>query len=162
MPAIEDYETESGYDAPIQFWLDYWKEQGVKFPADLDPLMIKALISVESSFDPKARSKDKKSTASGLMQVTDQMVRVLGGFPNKKCYIEARRNLIHVNYEDKLDPLVNIALGVRLLGHKHSQAPKKYGDGARASLIGYHQWNFKGEVYADEVLKRYRNAKRPK
>lgn len=162
LPAIEGYKTGSEYDAPIQFWLDYWKEQGVKFPADLDPLMIKALISVESSFDPKARPKDKKSTASGLMQITDQMVRVLGGFPNKEGYIEARKNLVHVDYEDKLDPVSNVALGVRLLGHKYSQAPKKYGNGARAALAGYHQWNSKGETYADEVLKRYHKARRSK
>ncbi len=162
LPAIKNYNSGAEYDALIQFWLVYWKKQGLKFPADLDPLMIKALISYESSFNPKLKSKDKKSTASGLMQVTDQMVRVMGGFPNKEGYIEARRNLLHVSYEDKLDPVINIALGVRLLGHKYSQAPKKYGNDARTALIGYHQWNSEGESYADEVLKRYGQARRSK
>lgn len=79
--------------------------------------MIKTLIAVESTFDPKATSKVKGSTASGLMQVTDQMVSLLGGGANKDDYIEIRKALIHINKKDKLDPVVNIALGIRLLGH---------------------------------------------
>lgn len=58
--------------------------------------------------------------ASGLMQVTDQMVRIVGEFPNKKKWIECKNNLIHVTKEDKLDPVVSIALGTRILGHKYS------------------------------------------
>ena len=150
------------YDSLIQFWLDYWKSQGVPFPEDLEPLMIKALIAVESSFNPKARTKDPHSTAAGLMQVTDQSLRVLGGFPNKAKWIEARDHLIHVSKEDKLDPVVNIALGIRLLGHKYTQTPKKYPKTARGALIGYHQWNTEGEVYADEVLARYKNSLKPR
>lgn len=157
---IESYPEGNDYDSLIQFWLDYWKSQGVKFPEDLDPLIIKALISVESSFNPKARSKDPKSTASGLMQVTDQSLRVLGGFPNKDKWIEMRKHLIHVHKVDKLDPVVNIALGIRLLAHKFSQTPKKYSKNARSALIGYHQWNKKGEAYADEVLSRYEKSKK--
>jgi hypothetical protein len=146
------------YDSLIQFWLIYWKSEGVQFPDDLDPLVIKTLIAIESSFNPKAKSKDPKSTASGLMQVTDQSLRVLGGFPNKAKWIEAREHLIHVTREDKLDPVVNIALGIRLLGHKFSQVPKRYSKNAKAALIGYHQWNKKGEAYADEILSLYRKS----
>jgi len=40
------------------------------------------------------------------MQVTDQSFRVLGGFPNKKKWIEARKHLIHVTKKDKFDPVV--------------------------------------------------------
>jgi len=159
---IDGYSKGDEYDSVVQFWLDYWKSQGVKFPDDLDPLMIKALISVESSFNPKAKSKDPKSTASGLMQVTDQMLRVLEGHPNAKKWIEARDHLIHVAKADKLDPIVNIALGIRILGHKFSQIPKRYPKTARGALIGYHQWNEKGEAYADEVLSRYENARNKK
>ena len=158
LPRIENYNKGDEYDSVIQFWLDYWKEQGVQFPKDLDALMIKALISVESSFNPREVSKDPKSTASGLMQVTDQMVRVLGGFPNKKGYIEARKNLIHIKYEDKLDPNVNTALGIRLLGHKYSQIPKGNPKNARNTLKMYHQWGEQSEAYANEVLSRYRKA----
>lgn len=125
LPRIEGYSKGDEYDAVIQFWLDYWKDQGVKFPDDLDPLIIKALISVESSFNPKAKSKDPKSSASGLMQVTDKMLRILGGHLNKKKWIEARDHLIHVTKADKLDPVVSIALGIRLLGHKFSHNIQK-------------------------------------
>jgi hypothetical protein len=150
------------YDSAVQFWLDYWKSQGIKFPDDFDPLMIKALIALESSFNPNAKSKDPKSTASGLMQVTDQALRVLSGFPNAKEWIEARDHLVHVTKEEKNDPIVNIALGIRLLGHKYSQIPKGYLKNSRGALIGYNQWNKKGEAYADEILSMYEQAKKKK
>ncbi|OQW50614.1 MAG: hypothetical protein A4S09_02130 [Proteobacteria bacterium SG_bin7] len=159
---VDDYPQGDEYDSLIQFWLDYWKPQGLKFPDDLDPLMIKALISVESSFNPKAKSKDPKSTASELMQVTDQSLRVLGGFPNKEKWIETRKHLIHVTKADKLDPVVSVALGTRLLAHKFSQVPKKYPKNARSTFVGYNQWNKKGEAYADEVLARYEKARKKK
>ena len=155
---IAGYPNGNDYDSLISFWLNYWKSQNVKFPEDLDPLLIKALISLESGFDPKAKSKDPKSTASGLMQITNQMVRVLGGFPNKQGYIEAQKNLVHVQYKDKQDPVVSIALGIRLLAHKYSQIPKGYQKDARNTLKMYHQWNRHGEDYADEVLSRYKKA----
>lgn len=156
---IERYENNEDYDSLIQFWLEYWKSQGIKFPDDLDPLIIKALISKESSFNPNAKSKNPKSTASGLMQVTDQMVRVLGGFPNKDGYIEVRKNLIHIKYEDKFDPVINIALGIRLFAHKYSQIPKGHHKNAKNTLKSYHQWNKHGEVYAEEILSRYRRSR---
>lgn len=156
---IENHKKGQEYDALIQFWLEYWKSEGVTFPKDLDPLMIKALISVESSFNPRAKSTDPKSTAAGLMQVTDQALRVLGGFPNKEKWIETRTHLIHVTKADKLDPVVSVALGIRLLAHKYSQIPERYPKNARSALVGYNQWNKKGEEYADEVLARYENAR---
>lgn len=162
LKSIIDFPQGDEYDFLIQFWLDYWSSQGLKFPDDLDPLMIKALISVESGFNPKAKSKDSKSTASGLMQVTDQSLRVLGGFPNKEKWIETRKHLIHVTKIDKLDPVVSVALGTRLLAHKFSQLPKKYTKNARSMFVGYNQWNKKGEAYADEVLARYEKARTKK
>ena len=54
----------------IQFWTDYWKEKKV-LHEQVDPLLIKALIAAESSFRPGVRTKDPKSTAAGLMQVTE-------------------------------------------------------------------------------------------
>src|SRR3989344_7764731 len=47
------------YDELIQFWLDYWKSQGVKFPKNIDSLLIKAMIAVESTFDPTKVSTAK-------------------------------------------------------------------------------------------------------
>lgn len=159
---IDGYDKGAEYDPVIQFWLDYWKSQGVKYPDDLEPLMIKALISVESSFNPNAKSKDPKSTASGLMQVTDQMLRVIGGHPNKKKWIEAKDHLIHVTKADKLDPIASIALGTRVLGHKFSQIPKRYPKNAKGALIGYHSFDKAGEEYADKVLARYEKARKKK
>lgn len=159
---IEGYPQGDKYDDLIQFWLDYWKSQGLEFPEDLDALMVKALISVESDFNPNAESTDPKSTASGLMQVTDQSLRVLGGFPNKKKWIEARKQLIHVAKDDKLDPVVSVALGTRLLAHKFSQIPKRYPKNAKGTLIGYHSFDKAGEKYADEVLSRYDKARKKK
>ncbi|MEQ1876938.1 MAG: transglycosylase SLT domain-containing protein, partial [Bdellovibrionia bacterium] len=57
-------------DAVIHFWLMYWKEQGLKFPAALDPLWIKTIIAVESSFEPQAKTKVEGSSATGLIQIT--------------------------------------------------------------------------------------------
>ena len=57
-------------DIPIQFWLDYWRSQGLKYPRSFDPLIVKTMIAAESSFDPDAVTKDKRSTATGLLQIT--------------------------------------------------------------------------------------------
>ena len=156
---IPKYPQGDRYDHLIQFWLDYWKAQGLAFPNDLDPLLVKALISVESGFNPKAESTDPKSSATGLMQVTDQSLRVLGGFPNNEKWIEVREHLIHVSKKDKLDPVVSVALGTRLLAHKYSQIPKSYPRNSRGLLIGYHSFNKAGEDYAEKVLSRYEAAK---
>lgn len=58
-------------DSIIQFWPNFWKEQGLKFPEDLDPFLIKAIIAVESRFIPAVRTKISGSSATGLMQVTN-------------------------------------------------------------------------------------------
>jgi hypothetical protein len=160
--SIPQFKNGDQYDSVIQFWLEYWASQGVKFPDGLNALIVKALISVESGFDPKARSLDPKSTASGLTQVTDQMVRIIGGLPNKDGYIEARQNLIHVKYPDKLDPVVSTALGIRLLGHKYSQIPKGHQKNVHNTLKAYHQWNTLGEKYAEKVIKIVRTVNEKK
>jgi soluble lytic murein transglycosylase-like protein len=43
----------------------------LKFPDDLDPFLIKAIIAVESRFIPAVRTKISGSSATGLMQVTN-------------------------------------------------------------------------------------------
>lgn len=146
------------YDEIIQYWLDYWKAQGIAYPEDLKPLMIKAMIALESGFNEKAKSK--KSTAEGLMQIRDQMLRILGGFPDKKGWIESKSNLIHVIKTDKIDPIINIALGVRLLGHKFHQMKKTEMKDAWA-LIGHYNSNKEkpGKEYADKVRKLYDSSK---
>lgn len=142
----------SEFDAPIQFWLKYWKSREIVFPGGLTPLVIKALIAKESTFNPKVPSPDKKSTAMGLMQITDQAMRVLGGHPNKAKWIEMREHLIHIVKADKLDPVVNIAIGIRLLGHKYKQIPEKYPKDLKSTLMGYYSWGEGGQNYAEKIL----------
>ncbi len=147
------------FDQLIQFWLDYWTEQGIQFPKDLDPVLIKAMIAVESAFDPSKVTKAKGSTAAGLMQITDQSLRVLGGFPNKDKWIEMRKNLIHVEKVDKLDAVINIALGIRMLGHKWSQIKKSSKQSIRQVVRDYHSRDAGGDIYADKVLSLYEKSR---
>src|SRR3989338_833632 len=137
-----------------------WKSQEVSFPDDLDPLMIKAVIAVESSFDPGITTKIKGSTAAGLMQVTDQALRVMGGFPNKEKWIEMKNNLIHVEKGDKLDPLINIALGIRLLGHKYAQIPKGWEKNAKSAIRSYYSRGTGGKEYAEKILGLYEKSRK--
>ncbi|MEW6056989.1 MAG: transglycosylase SLT domain-containing protein [Bdellovibrionota bacterium] len=161
LPEIVDFKDKgSEYDTLIQFWIDYWKSQGVPFPDDLDPLMIKALIAVESTFNPNARSKVKGSTAEGLMQVTDQSLRILGGFPNKKGWIEMRKQLNHVEKAEKLDPIINVALGTRLLGHKFSQITDNSKRNSKTMIAHYNSRGKEGDAYAQKVLEFYKKSKK--
>lgn len=148
------------YDQLIQFWLDYWVSEGIEFPKDLDPLIVKAMIAIESTFNPSAATKAKNSTAAGLMQVTDQSLRVLGGFPDKKDWIEMRKHLLHVEKVDKLDPVINVALGTRLLGHKWSQIRDSKKRNIRQLIRDYHSRDQEGDTYADKVLSLYENSRK--
>ncbi len=59
----------------------------------------------------KSYAKSLKEYDAPFEQVTDQSMRVLGGHPTKKKWIEAKNHLIHIEKADKLDPLINIAMG---------------------------------------------------
>lgn len=157
---IYGFKGSDEFDEVIQFWLGYWKEQGVPLPDDLDPLIIKTLIAVESTFDPLAKSRVKGSSAAGLMQITDQSLRVLGGYPNKKKWIEAKTNLIHVENADKVDPVVSIALGIRLLGHKFSQIPNGPKKNLREAIRSYHSRDKAGDEYAKKILELYEKSRK--
>src|SRR3989338_7474818 len=109
---VYGFKEYSELDAVIQFWLDYWKEQGFYFP-DIDPLLIKVLIAVESSFNPKAKSTTSGSSATGLMQVTNQVRRILEGTPNADGYQELKSDYMRVSRSDIEDPIVAIATGIR-------------------------------------------------
>lgn len=51
LDSIDGYGSKGAeYDELIQFWLEYWESQGVSFPEKLDPLLIKTLIAIESTF----------------------------------------------------------------------------------------------------------------
>ena len=135
----------------IIFWLSYWKERGLSFPEGLSPRIIKAMIAKESSFNPSARSKVKRSSATGLMQMTSTARVILSGRPNRKGYIESGRENLHISQDVLNDPLINVAIGIRWLAHKHSQLPKKQRD-LFNTIKYYNQWNQAGEKYAKEVL----------
>ena len=66
-------------DPVSQFWLNYWKEQGLSFPKDLTPFHIKVLIAKESSFRTKADPGVAESSAYGLMQITNTTRQDLRG-----------------------------------------------------------------------------------
>ncbi len=149
------------FDGLIQFWLDYWKSEGIIFPKELDPLLLKTMIAVESTFDPTVVTTAPNSTAAGLMQVTDESLRVMGGFPNKDSWIEMREHLLHVEKADKLDPVISVALGIRLLGHKYSQLRNKKDKSVRQLVRNYHSKDKAGDAYAKKVFSFYEKS-RPK
>lgn len=37
--AVKGFEEFSEFDQVVQFWLNFWKEQGLSFPKDLDPFL---------------------------------------------------------------------------------------------------------------------------
>lgn len=72
------YEDGDKYDALIRGWTRYWNE--VFQPKDpLDPGLIKALIATESGFrlEPPVQNAGAAGNANGLIQLTDQTIRIL-------------------------------------------------------------------------------------
>jgi hypothetical protein len=153
---IPGFKGENEYDQAIQFWLYYWKEQGLPFPSDLDPLMIKAMIAIESGFNPNVQNK--KSSATGLLQLLDSAVRTLWGLPDKTGWVEVKKAKIHIAYQDKKDPIVNIAVAIRFLSYKFSLNKKGFSRDAEGTIAGYNQFNDEGRKYAKKVLSLYKEA----
>ena len=154
--AIKGFPGHHNLDNVIQFWLHYWRSKRVKFPEGLEPLHIKALIAAESSFNPKARART--SSATGLMQVLKTALMRLKGI-EKNNWREVRNNYIRVSSKELEDPVVNIAVGIRWLGHKHYLLRNHSKKGVRETLRDYHSRNKAGEIHADKVLKLYRLSK---
>ncbi|MBP5296290.1 MAG: lytic transglycosylase domain-containing protein [Bacteriovoracaceae bacterium] len=154
--AIKGFPPHHELDPIIQFWLDYWKNKGVPFPEDLTPLHIKAIIAVESSFRNDARPDHDKSTAIGLMQLLRSTQSFLDGSGSN----EIEDHLIQLNPEQLTDPVVNIAAGIRWLGHKCQLIKnKKQKLTAKNAIKWYHQANKEGDRYADKVLALYEKSK---
>ncbi len=153
---IKGYPPHHELDAVIQFWLDYWKKQGVRFPKGLTLLHIKALIAVESSFRPNARPKT--STARGLMQVLSTARTALRGTSNTRNN-EVRNNYIDVSPEQSEDPVVNIASGTRWLAHKFFLLRNRKDKSLRTVIRNYHSKTKEGDKYAEKVLDYYRKSK---
>ncbi len=156
---IDGFLENSEIDAVIQFWLNYWQRQGLKFPAGLDPLLIKTVIAIESSFNPEARSKVKNSSAAGLMQITDETRSVLSG-RLRKGYREIKSNYLELSKSDIQDPIVAVAAGTRWLAHKYSMIPKHAKKTLHNTIKNYHSWDSEGEIYAKTVEDLYQRSKK--
>jgi hypothetical protein len=159
LKSIKEFEGKDEYDSPIQFWLDSWKEKGLKFPNDLDPLMIKAMIAVESRFRPEAKSKVKGSSASGLMQLTNQSRRILSGRPDSDGYREMKSDYLNISDADVFEPIINIAGGIRWLSYKYTKIKKGAEKNAFNAIKNYHSWDEEGEKYAKKVMEKYKASK---
>ncbi len=151
---IQGFKGHHELDPIIQFWLRHWKKTGLKFP-HLDPLLIKTIIAVESSFQPKASApKGSGSTAYGLMQVTNQSRRILSG--NTK---EMKRPYLILSRKDLEDSVLTVAAGTRWLIHKHYLVRKKSGKPIYNLLKAYFSWNKEGDAYAEKILGLYKKSK---
>jgi hypothetical protein len=145
--AIKGFKEFPELDSVIQFWLEYWKEFGLPFPNDINPLLIKAIIAKESSFRPRASAAG--STAYGLMQITDK----------------TRRDIKHINdgildleRKDLEDPVISIAMGIRWLSYKYLSI----GTGVKKDLyntVKYYYDKNKGDEYAKDVLNLYNSSR---
>ena len=87
--AIKGFRGFHKYDPMIQFWTEYWKDKDV-LPKEVDPLLIKAMIAAESSFRPRVRTKDSRSTATGLLQLTESTLKTLKGNRIKKVILRLK------------------------------------------------------------------------
>lgn len=156
--AVKGFPPYHELDPIIHFWLNYWKSQGLKFPEGLTPLHIKCLIAVESSFRPRIRAKS--STAMGLMQLLSPTLQRLKGI-KKNNYREVKDQYVSLSRKEALDPVLNIAAGIRWLSNKHEQLlkiKKIKNKGIKSTLKYYHSWDKDGEEYAEKILKLYNES----
>jgi hypothetical protein len=136
-------------DSVIQFWLQYWQEQGFSLPENFDPFVIKVMIAIESSFRPKADPRSKVSSAYGLLQITNWTRDDLIGKP-RRGKVSLRDHFINLNRKDLEDPVISIAAGIRWLAYKYSAIPKNKGNLFNA-LRAYNDWD-KGVPYAKDII----------
>ncbi len=153
--SISGFDSHHEIDALIQYWLEYWQLHNLDFPENIDPLMIKSMIAVASSFDPNASSSD--GTRVGLMLVpnealVDFSIQALRGVP------KAKQKEIAVSLEDLVDPVVNIAIGCRWASVKFStlQTTEKT---IYNMLKAYRRWHSQGDVFAARVIAYYNKSR---
>ena len=162
LKAIKGFKGFHEFDPIIHFWTDYWKSKKI-IPQNLDPLLIKAIIASESSFRPKIISPNPNSTAAGLMQVLKTTLPILKGKPQKNGHIEIKANQLDISYNELLDPIINLAAGIRWLGYKIKSSPsrisKKESDKIYGGVKYYHSWDKEGEDYANKVFKLLQDTK---
>lgn len=157
---VKGFKEFSEFDQVIQFWLNFWKEQGLPFPKGLDPFLIKVLIAKESSFRASIKTKIAGSSATGLMQVLQSTLYRLEGIPKNK-YVEVKNNFLQLKLSDLTDPVINIAAGIRWLSHKYYlllASKKAKPDDVYSMIKYYHSWDKDGEAYANEIFKMYKES----
>lgn len=156
---IKGFPQDKGqYDQRIQFWLKYWKDQGL-IKEDIDPLLVKAIIACESSFSERVITKMPNSSATGLMQILVSTMKILA----KKTSNEIRKYNIDISQDEAREANANIAAGTRWLIYKVTTSPWKRKKARKDRMYGgvkyYHSWNSDGEVYADKVYRIYNESK---
>lgn len=117
------YPRADEFDQHIRGWTLYWNE--VFEPKDLlDPNLVKALIASESSFKPEQNTPNhnkKIGYARGLMQITDETIRILHGHE-----VGLKNHFIYIIHKDANDPSANICAGIRWLFLKRAGAKERY------------------------------------
>lgn len=152
---VKGYPEHPELDSVIQFWLNYWKEAGLRFPKDLEPFMIKVLIAVESRFQLKADPNVKHSTAFGLMQVTGTTRDDLKG-KKRKDHVLLRDLYLDLEREDLADAVISIAAGIRWLSFKFDSI--RSGQKNSFNMFrNYNSWT-QGESYAKKVMDLYHSS----
>lgn len=101
-----------------------------------------------------------RSSASGLMQITNQTRRILSGRPNKDGRREIRSDYLEISKTDIHDPVVAIAAGTRWFAHKYDKVPKPAKKTLHNTIKNYHSWDDQGEAYAKTVESLYGKSKK--
>ena len=120
---VLNYRRADDFDDQIRGWVLYWNE--VFGATDvLDPNLVKALIASESGFDPdiiNPHNPKKIGPARGLMQLTDETLRILHGHEEG-----LRDHLIYLSHKEAIDSSANICAGARWLFLKRAGAKERY------------------------------------
>lgn len=61
-----------------------------------------------------------------------------------------------------LDPVANIAVGIRLISHKYVKIPAGNEQNLKNTLKNYYSWGEDGERYAEKILATYEKSKTTK
>ncbi len=140
-------------DPVIQFWLNYWKEEGLPFPKDLTPFHIKVLIAIESSFRTKANPEVAESSAYGLMQITNTTRQDLRG-EIRNNVMSLRDYYLDLDRKDLEDPIISIAAGIRWISYKYSSLPKSARKDTFNTFRNYYRYR-DGKEYAQKIFDMY-------
>ena len=160
LPAVNpvaDFGDFHELDPLIQFWLAYWQSQGLDFPIGMNALVVKALIAVESGFNPSRIAGP--TGGRGLMQMLKGSIRTLRGVKDKFGYREVKNQCMVISPDDVLNPVINIAAGTRWLAHKYALIRTLPAKTLFNTLKNYNQNNEEGEEYARRVLDLYNESK---